>query len=358
MDEVVLDGAILDRLLDPADPALRAKVLVDLLGRPLDDTDVIAARKRIPAQPWVKATLSAHNGDGTWGRGFYYKYDGTSWVLLHLSEVGAPMDLPAVRKGVARLIDTARPVELMRGARAEPFRGLRGAVYWEMPIPCLSAHMALVLIRAGYADHPVTQGALELCRHRFETGRGFGCYVIDLSLPPACFMTVPKVLKAFLALPPDARTERDKKLIEQMVRVLKKYNLYEYVPRDAAEWRRYSRGFSTTQLAVEKERWIEEGRVEPRGPKEGWLQFSFPHSYNSDLLEVLLLLGEAGARRDSTIEAGLELLIRRRGRDGMWKMVGGLNGKMHASLDRRGKASPWITYRALLALKRFGGLAG
>ncbi len=40
----------------------------------------------------------------------------------------------------------------------------------------------------------------------------------------------------------------------------------------------------------------------------------------------------------------------------MWKMLGGLNGKMHAELDRRGGPSPWITYRALPALKRFGAL--
>jgi hypothetical protein len=84
------------------------------------------------------------------------------------------------------------------------------------------------------------------------------------------------------------------------------------------------------------------------------LRFSFPHSYNSDLLEVLLLLGEADPRLDQTIEAGLEILSSKRGRDGMWKMVGGLNGKMHADLDRKGKPSPWITYRALLAFKRFG----
>lgn len=30
---------------------------------------------------------------------------------------------------------------------------------------------------------------------------------------------------------------------------------------------------------------------------------------------------------------------------------------MHARLDAAGKPSPWITYRALLAFKRFGLLA-
>jgi hypothetical protein len=81
MVPVVVEGDLVDRLLSPADPALRGKVLTDLLECPPHHPDVISTQKRIPEQPWVKATLDAHNGDGTWGRGFYHKYDGTSWVL-------------------------------------------------------------------------------------------------------------------------------------------------------------------------------------------------------------------------------------------------------------------------------------
>ncbi len=67
-----------------------------------------------------RATLPAQNGDGTRGRGFYHNCDGTSWVLLHLSEVGAPMDLPPIREGVERLIRTARPIGKLRGDRGGP----------------------------------------------------------------------------------------------------------------------------------------------------------------------------------------------------------------------------------------------
>jgi len=70
-----------------------------------------------------------------------------------------------------------------------------------------------------------------------------------------------------------------------------------------------------------------------------------------------LLLGEAGTPRSDAIDAGLEIVRSNRGPDGMWKMVGGLNGKMHARLDAMGQPSPWMTYRALLAFKRFGRLS-
>jgi hypothetical protein len=354
MDPVSLGAEVLHRLLDPSDPALRAKVLTDLLGFTAGDPEVVATRGRIPDQLWAKATLAAHNGDGTWGRGFYHKYDGTSWVLLHLSEVGVPMDLPEIQAGVERLVETAQDVREISGLRGEPFKNLADGVCWKYPISCLIAHMALVLIRAGLADHPVTRSALNSCRHRFEPGHGFGCFVIDDSLLPACVMTIPKVMKPLLALPPEARRAEDEEWIQAMADVLKKFNLYRYVPEAAREWREWAHKASAAERREAKPIWIAEGKLEPCGPKEGWLRFSFPHSYNSDLLEVLLLVGEADPRRDEVVEAGLEILLSGRGSDGMWKMVGGLNGKMHANLDQKGKPSPWITYRALLAFKRFG----
>ena len=145
-------------------------------------------------------------------------------------------------------------------------------------------------------------------------------------------------------------------MIQGLVEVLKKFHLYRYVPRDAPEWRAWARGKTPAQRSDAKVRWIAAGRLEPRRPKDSWLQFSFPHSFNSDLLEVLLLLGDADPHRDKTIDAGLDVLLSKRGSDGMWKMTRGLNGRMHAHLDRNGRASPWITFRALLAFKRFGGL--
>ena len=139
-----------------------------------------------------------------------------------------------------------------------------------------------------------------------------------------------------------------------MVEVLRKFHLYRYVPEDAGEWREWARGATSAERRKAKHEWIAAGHLEPRRPKDGWMRFSFPHSYNTDLLEVLLLLGKAVPERDEVVDAGLEIVRSKRGSDGMWKMVGGLNGKMHANLDCKGKPSPWITYRALLAFKRFG----
>jgi hypothetical protein len=123
--------------------------------------------------------------------------------------VAFPSDVDPFQRGAERLVETARPVEDIPGERGLPFRDLADGAYWHYPIACLTAHMALVLIRAGWAEHPMTRSALNACRHRFESGRGFGCNVMNDSLLPACVMTVPKVLKALLALPRELRTRED-----------------------------------------------------------------------------------------------------------------------------------------------------
>ncbi len=69
--------------------------------------------------------------------------------------------------------------------------------------------MALVLIRAAWADHPVTRSTLNACRYRFEPVWGLRCFVVNDSLLPVCIMAVPMAVKAFLALPAEFRSRED-----------------------------------------------------------------------------------------------------------------------------------------------------
>jgi hypothetical protein len=268
--------------------------------------------------------------------------------------MGAPGHLPEIQKGVEWVQAEAKPVANIRGRRADFFAGCQDGVFWGFPTACFTSHTATALIRFGHLKHPVTQSALSSCRALFIAEEGFGCFVMDDSLLPACFMSVPAVLKAFLAIPAEHRSDADHLLIEGMVKLLKKRRLYRYVAQDARAWREWGDGATARERREAGPRWYAEGRADPRREKVGWLRFGFPHSYNSDLLDVVLLLGKAGADLDDVVEEGLALILAKRGEDGMWKMATGLNGKMHADLDQKGAPSPWITYRALLAFQRFG----
>jgi hypothetical protein len=348
------EAALIHRLLDPKDPALRFRVLTELLENPPDDPEVALAGRRIPEQPWIKATLAAQKEDGSWGPNVGSSYDGTCWVLYHLSEMGAPASLQAIQKGMGVLLLEAKRTAELRGRRALSFEGCNDGVYWTFPTACFSSRAATALIRFGHLANPLTQGALSACRTLFDPEEGFDCFVMDDSLLPSCFMAVPSVLKAFLAIPEGDRSGEDRELIRLMVALLKKRHLYRYVAKESREWQAWPHKATAQQRREEGPKWYAAGRADPRREKVGWLRFRFPHSYNSDLLEVMLVMGEAGVGLDEVMEGGLRLILSKRGKEGMWKMVGGLNGKMHADLDQTGAPSPWITYRALLAFKRFG----
>ncbi len=90
MEKLTVTPQFIEQLADSGNPALRVKVLTDLLDVSNDDSVFQEAKDHLLEDEWIAKTLQAHNGDGTWGKGFYRKYDGTSWVMLHLSEIGAP----------------------------------------------------------------------------------------------------------------------------------------------------------------------------------------------------------------------------------------------------------------------------
>lgn len=355
MDAIVLDHATRTWLLDPADPALRARVLVDLLGRAPDDDEVAEARSRIPEQPYVRAALEAWTSGRVRALGPYQKYRGATWTLAHLSEMGLPSQHPVAEAGAAYLMDEAKPPRRVRGREVAPLRG-SPAVYWLYPIACLTARMLAVLARFGHADQPAARGARATLVHLHLPGRGLDCAVMDRSLLPGCIMTVPEVLRGLLAVPADERTPAEADMMDDLVAVLRGVQLHRYIPAENAAFRAAAEGLPVDEVRALKAAWASQGRLEPRTEKAGWLRFSFPHSYNADLLEVLWALAEAGTPRDAVIEAGLDTLLSKRTRTGRWKQHGGLNGKMWSDRGARGAEDPWVTFRALTVLRRFGAL--
>ena len=353
MEPAVLDPPTLAWLLDPADPALRAKVLTDLLDRSPNDPEVVEARRAIPRQAFVRAALDGWISGEVWERGPYQKYRGATWTLAHLSEMGLPADHRVAAEGLAYLLSEARPSARIQRRAVAPLKGAQ-AVYWIYPIACLTARMMTVLARYGLADHEVTRGARATLVHLHRPGWGFDCMVVDRSLLPGCIMTVPEVLKGLLTVPAAERTEAETQVIADGVEVLKGVELYRYPPVQSKAFQAASKGMAAAEARVLKAEWAAEGRLEPRTDKTGWLRFSFPHSYNADLLEVLRVLAMAGVERDEVIDRGLELLLQKRTAGGRWKQVGGLNGKMWADRGVKGDDDPWITYRALTVLKAFG----
>jgi hypothetical protein len=94
-----LNGDPLPWLLESANPSVRFFTLTEILDRPSNDRDVVAARRGIGTSASVNAILSAMHPDGYWenpGPGYAPKYRSTVWSLMFLDQLGADADRKSV----------------------------------------------------------------------------------------------------------------------------------------------------------------------------------------------------------------------------------------------------------------------
>ena len=89
-------------LLEKDNPSVRYFTLTDLLDRPADDADVVAARQAIMETGPVPAILAEQHTDGYWvkpGPGYNPKYRSTVWSVIFLAQLGADGNDERIRRG-------------------------------------------------------------------------------------------------------------------------------------------------------------------------------------------------------------------------------------------------------------------
>ncbi|MGD2143956.1 MAG: nitrogen fixation protein NifH [Anaerolineae bacterium] len=313
---------------DSDNPGVRYFALIDLLGRPVDDPEVIEAQRAAMTNGPVPAILRAQDSEGWWvkpGGGYSPKYRGTVWQIILLAELGADPSDQRVRRGCEYLLGHS----IAKNAAFSVYRS---------PVPsgsvhCLNGNLLCALLRLGYADDPRVKAALEWQAHAITgegeiqyhksatAGPGFACGVNE---GQPCAWGANKAIRALLAVPSHQRTPAMERAIEAGAGFL--------LSRDpsVADYP-YTKRVSST-----------------------WFKLGFPLSYWSDVLETATVLVEAGYGTDLRLRNVLELVLSRQDDQGRWKLQNSLNGKMWADIEKKGKPSKWVTLRALRVLMGVG----
>jgi hypothetical protein len=81
---------VIARLLQADDPALRYKMLVDVLGLDPDSSEVAAVREEVRASERVRRLLAERDAEGCIPHGPYAKWYGAHWALAALADIGYP----------------------------------------------------------------------------------------------------------------------------------------------------------------------------------------------------------------------------------------------------------------------------
>src|SRR5271157_2771150 len=329
----VLNECPIDWLLEKEDPSVRYFTLVDILGKPADGREVIAAKKSIMQNGLVPAILEKQDEGGYWGKpeDFYIrsKYKGTVWTLILLAGLGAD--------GADRRIQKA--CEFIMEHSQNPTGGFSyktdkaGSGYLNGVIPCLTGNMVWSLIRLGYLDDARVQNGIDFITkyQRFDDGE---------KEPPAgwpydlfeqkcygrhtCHMGVVKALKALAAIPENKRSDAIKNTIANGAEHMLKHHIHK-------------RSHDLSRVS-----------------KPGWLRLGYPLMYHTNILEILEILTDLGYK-DKRMQEAVDVLLSKQDEHGRWKQDDMLHGRYIVGMETNGKPGKWVTLHALKVLKSYYG---
>jgi hypothetical protein len=322
---------------DLENPGVRYWALIDLLGHPVDDPEVVAAQRALMWNGQVPAIMAAQDPSGYWekpGEGYYPKYRGTVWSIIYLAQLGADPTHPQVQAGARHLLENALArtgVFTMTGTPA-------GNIY------CLAGNLGAALQDLGWRDDERLVRALELMA-RFATAQGIApagqrdaplhylksgacgprfCCSANNRLP--CAWGAVKVLRALARVPEARRSTVMQDALQAAVDML-----FTVDPATAD----YPAGYSDK-------------------PSRSWFRFGFPLFYVTDVLQTAEALTDAGYGGDPRLAATYDLILAKREEAGRWNMEYSYQGKTWADVEQRGRPSKWVTLRALRVLKGGG----
>ena len=291
--------------------------------------EVQEARRAIMSEGPVPAILAEQQADGHWegpDRFYTAKYRGTVWTLLILAELGADGADARVRAACEAILrDSQDPAS--GGFSCNRSKKAGGGLS-SMVIPCLTGNLAFSLIRLGMLDDPRVQRAVDWITtwQRFDDGEGdaptgepYDRYEMCWGRH-TCSMGAIKALKALAEVPLERRTPA----MHATISAGAEFFLRHHVHRRSHDLTRDS--------------------------KPGWRRLSFPLMWQTDALEILLVLTRLGYR-DERMREALDLVASRADAQGRWKLQQTFNDRFVVPIETKGEPSRWVTLRALEVLR-------
>lgn len=318
-------------LLEKENPSVRYFTLRDILDKPEHNLEVQQAKREIMQYGIVPDILRKQQEPmylKTYPKFYTYKYKGLVWQLIVLAEMGAKTNSQIIEQ-CEYLLNNSQETE--DGGFAMNIAAKKGGGRITEVIPCLTGNMVWSLIHFGYLDDPRLQKAIHWITRFMRLNDGvennpqiplYDRYEICWG-KHTCFMGVVKALKGLSAIPQEKRTNEVNDTINRIVEFLLIHHIFKR-----------SHDLSKTS-------------------KPGWLKFSFPLMYQTDVLEILDILTELGIN-DRRMDEAIGIIIAKQDDMGRWKTENTSNtDRLLIPLEQKDEQSKWITFRAIRVLKRY-----
>ncbi len=303
---------IIDWLLE-GDVAIQYQVQRDLLGLTKPQL-----QERIASEGWGAKFLSFRKPEGHWGQGFYQpKWISSHYTLLDLKHLNISPDVPEIKESIQQIAQNHKSDD----GGINPHRDYRLNPLSDM---CING---MFLNYACYfkIDEDLLKSVVDcIIGHQMQDG-GFNCRINRSGAVHSSLHTTISVLEG-----------------------LWEYKRNEYAYRlDELE-----------KIATESREFILMHRLY-KSDKTGevihkkFTMLSYPSRWFYDILRALDYFQAAGVEYDPRMQDALDVLMKKRRKDGTWPVQAKHAGKVHFDMEKTGGPSRWNTLRALRVLKHF-----
>lgn len=320
-------------LLDPSAPGVRYLALRDLLDLSINDPELAAARTIAHTHGPIAEVLAQMHPEGYWvepGSGYNPKYRATVWALILLAQLGARIETDErIAVACAYLLDHA----LAPGGQFASATSPSGTA------DCLQGNLCWSLLELG-CDDPRLEKAFEWMARtvtgegiaplseksapvRYYAGKCGPLFACGANNQLSCAWGGAKVMLAFSRLPLDRRTP----LIQSAIR----QGIEFFLGVDPAT-ANYPNGWASK-------------------PSGNWWKFGFPVFYITDILQIVEALAALGYGIDTRLANAVRLVRDKQDEHGRWALEYHYTGKTWVDFGAPKQPNPWVTLRALHALK-------
>jgi hypothetical protein len=301
---------IIDWLLE-GDVSIQYQVHRDLLS---DDRKDL--QNRIAVEGWGARFLSRRRPDGHWGLKFYQpKWTSSHYTLLDLRNLCIQPDCQEIKESIDMIIGIEK--------------GRDGGIR-----PMGSAQVSDVCVNGMFLNYATyfrtvpdkLESVVDFVLSQVMPDGGFNCMSNRSGAVHSSLHSTLSVLEGILEYERNGYGYR----LEEMKRAGK----------SSLEFMLIHRLFKSDKT----------GKI----ISGDFLRLSYPGRWRYDILRALDCLRYAGVGWDQRLEPAVEVLLKKRNREGTWNVQAKHPGKVHFDMETPGRPSRWNTLRALRVLKRFG----
>ncbi len=293
------------------DSSIKYQTYRDLLG--LERIDL---KNNISKEGWGLRLLSFRNENGHWGKGFYQpKWTSSHYTLLDLKNFNIDPSIKEIKDTVSLIIKYNKSED----GGVNPSGTIKNSDV------CING---MFLNYAAYfnTNSDELKSVVDFILSQRMNDGGFNCHSNRKGAEHSSLHTTLSVIEG----------------ISEYAK-----NGYKYRIRELKNAESESREFLLRHRLFKSHR---TGNI----IKNQFIRFSFPSRWYYDILRSMDYFRIAKVKYDERMHDAITIILKKRDKDGKWKLQANHKGRMHFEMETVGEQSRWNTLRALRILKFYG----